>query len=359
MIKYHYAKTSSGEVIPISEAVTGTPYYCVGCGQEMLARKGNVREHHFSHRHVIDCDGETYIHQIAKLYIKKLFDTQEHLDITFQQTTECCQKETCTFWKANPDEYGCSTKETVTKNLKKWYDTCEVEADYKGFVADILLRNRKRPEVKPCFIEIAVTHFCKPDKIKSGIPIIEVFIPKISDDFESLKTLVETEKDFSGRKSRKSIQISFYNKKQILSETPMDLYDIPVFFLNRNGKGQVEVVPKCCSSYGKQHLEGDFTYEIHFSDSYLVDDKPAAYRAGVAIANLEHGPLANCLVCKHYWYSYMRGSHNCNKFLYAGLLSEASSCREYVFNPGKAWKLRKSSMSDFKIILPKQTASTL
>lgn len=355
MSKYHYAKNCAGEIVSIQDAEAGAVYFCIGCGHEVLAKKGQIREHHFCHRQVVDCNGETYTHQCAKQFIKNLFDRQEHLYVSFKRTEQCCLKENCAYqiYDLGINNGECSLPKDVTFDLKKYYDTCELEAECNGFVADILLRNSQRPKIKPCLVEIAVTHFCEEEKIKSGLPIIEISVPAGTENFDQLKTISETPELVFGRKPQKGIEVVFHNFKTTgRSNEPHDIYDVYAFFINGSGKGQVKERQNSCSSYGTKHLIHESAHEIHFSRDYL------AYKAGVAIANLGNRVLPNCWVCQHHWYSIMNGEHGCKKGLYyihSSLFnpfqsgpsrpspSQASSCPAYSFARWQAQKLEKEA----------------
>ena len=49
-------------------------YRCIMCGEVLLPRLGNERARHFYHGKDTTCDGESYIHKLAKLRIKEKFD---------------------------------------------------------------------------------------------------------------------------------------------------------------------------------------------------------------------------------------------------------------------------------------------
>lgn len=44
---------------------------CVGCGARVIARKGDVRTHHFAHESGAACSGETWLHQALKAVIEE------------------------------------------------------------------------------------------------------------------------------------------------------------------------------------------------------------------------------------------------------------------------------------------------
>lgn len=354
MIKHHYAKNGCDEIVAIEDADPGAIYHCIGCGHEMMAKKGTIREHHFCHRQIVDCNGETYTHQCAKLYIKHLFEQQPHLWISFKQSRKGCLSGNCHYEKTEGGILAneCVVEENKQVDLKEYYDTCELEADYNGFVADILLKNSQNLRQKPCFIEIAVTHPCEKNKLASDIPIIEISIPKGSDNFDELSQLVETDKLDCGHHPPKDPKITFHNfKRKIVSNDACNLHDVSVFFVNKNGKGQVKVHKNCCSLYGKQHLEAVSTYEIHFPSQ--DGDSSGAYTRGVAIANLKLEKRPNCWVCQYH--APVLGDHCCQRDVSRlSSPSQAFSCPDYAFSREKALKLEKGAWHmGYKIVAPR------
>jgi hypothetical protein len=87
-----------------------------------------------------------------------------------------CNDDSCTLFSQK-----CAIDGDFTLNLYDYYDTCNEEVRYNGFVADILLTHSKKANRPPLFIEICVTHSCEQIKIDSGINIIEIFVNSESD----------------------------------------------------------------------------------------------------------------------------------------------------------------------------------
>jgi Txe/YoeB family toxin of Txe-Axe toxin-antitoxin module len=61
------------EHVFVSDAQKGKKYYCLGCKRQVVARKGDVRKHHYAHKANIDPNApkcvysdETYRHKLAK-----------------------------------------------------------------------------------------------------------------------------------------------------------------------------------------------------------------------------------------------------------------------------------------------------
>ncbi|WP_427914798.1 hypothetical protein ACPWT1_07765 [Ramlibacter sp. MMS24-I3-19] len=70
MAKLVFARHASGEVRHVSDVRSGLAYgcMCLDCGERLIARKGEVREHHFAHTSGNEHDWawETHLHLYAK-----------------------------------------------------------------------------------------------------------------------------------------------------------------------------------------------------------------------------------------------------------------------------------------------------
>ena len=70
-----YAFTSNGEIIHISQAESGMSgdYLCPKCGSILIAKKGDIRSHHFAHYNFEQCTGaqESALHFMAKDILKQ------------------------------------------------------------------------------------------------------------------------------------------------------------------------------------------------------------------------------------------------------------------------------------------------
>lgn len=353
MIKYHNAKDADGNIISIDNAIKGGQYFCIGCGKEMIAKKGPRKEHHFAHKHLVDCNVETYLHRYAKYLIKYLFDSQKKLVIKYHGELVCNQEDQCLFVKHQKEydsyrhgDYHCRKEKLFSFDLKKYYNTCELEREYNGYVADVLLSNSTNPNRQPLFIEIAVTHPCSEEKIKSGIRIIEISIPKDSDNLESLSSLEETQQVES---NKKRIEIVFNNfKKEEQSINPLSYNSFTIFFKNSNGKGQHKQIKRGCSFYGKHRLMPEAPLEIHFVEKY------EAHSIGIAISNFVNNPIRDCKLCKYHglrhfktWYGYDK--HSCNKNKEIKETSDANECKEYDFVPSKAKQIIEKSNNKYVV----------
>lgn len=79
-----------------------------------------------------------------------------------------------------------------TIDLKKKYDTCQIEGVYNGFRADVLLTNSQKPDRPPVFLEVSVSHDCTPEKLESGLHIIEI---KVKNEADFRRPIIENKGD--------------------------------------------------------------------------------------------------------------------------------------------------------------------
>jgi predicted RNA-binding Zn-ribbon protein involved in translation (DUF1610 family) len=70
-----FAEDNNGKIIHIKNAVTGVDYYCPECKEKFILKKGNIRQHHFSHNNSSsNCTGtgEGYLHKAFKKMLLQL-----------------------------------------------------------------------------------------------------------------------------------------------------------------------------------------------------------------------------------------------------------------------------------------------
>lgn len=198
-IKYHHAYNENNEIVSINDIIKEErhlhTYKCIVCGEYLSPRMGEERAWHFWHEKNTKCNGETYIHKLAKIRIKEMFDNSKHLYISFRGK-KICNSEKCEF----RNNY-CIEDDFITIDLKEIYDTATIECNYQNFTADILLSNSKNDQQEPIFFEIFVKHKCEQEKIDSGIKIIEIRI--------------KNEEDIKRITSKNTIEEYFYKKESV------------------------------------------------------------------------------------------------------------------------------------------------
>ena len=48
-------------------------YTCCNCGGELIARKGKIKAHHFSHKSEGNCSYESYLHKVSKIKFYEIY----------------------------------------------------------------------------------------------------------------------------------------------------------------------------------------------------------------------------------------------------------------------------------------------
>jgi hypothetical protein len=144
-LKIPYGK-KDGELIHISQAKRGLKCGCLcpGCGSPLIARKGDIQAHHYSHKpNTFHCNSETYIHLTAKDILKKRIETalQDEQYLEFNWWCNPCFKE-------------------YTGNLLKKAATVEVEKSLGICRPDLVLLDAEGNPTN--LIEIVVKH--KPEE---------------------------------------------------------------------------------------------------------------------------------------------------------------------------------------------------
>lgn len=207
-LKYKYAFDEIGNIVSIEDFTKESSklhtFKCIVCGGELRPRAigSKHRRAHFYHKEVVSCNGETYLHKLGKLYIKQHFDNSDKFCISYE-VSKTCKEHNC-----NLRNYNCHKEHEINQvDLKEFYDTCTIEAPIKGFVADLLLTNSKKPNIPPTLIEICVTHPCEDEKKESELKIIEI----------SIKTEKDIENLFSDRFLSENLNKRIGNKIEFIS----------------------------------------------------------------------------------------------------------------------------------------------
>lgn len=187
---------ADGGEISIEEATSGAKgYFCLGCGQELMARKGQVNDPHFAHLSArgavlrpCDYSSETYRHDLAKKLLRQL------KKVRVPAVYAACP----------PNYYGRLPRLAEAQDVEAAIvlDERNVYLDERGDVCfarrhrtepfddhhdqrvllgrpDIIFLDEQRRPV--LFIEIYATHKVSDEKLSRlytiGVNAIEIFIP--------------------------------------------------------------------------------------------------------------------------------------------------------------------------------------
>ncbi|PER23714.1 hypothetical protein CN490_24930 [Bacillus cereus] len=150
-------------------------YICPHCKEDVIAKKGNKREHHFSHKPGSNCNvsHETLLHFEAKHYFVNKVNKEE--DIKLIIDLSYFKKKYKEFLKAiNIDSYEISLLD-ILKFYKKRF--AESEQWVGDSIADVVVKG-EYDDSQPFVIEIYVTHANEDEKVQyfdeEDIPFLEV-----------------------------------------------------------------------------------------------------------------------------------------------------------------------------------------
>ena len=182
MITYKYAKNEFTEIVDILKINKdhNSQFFCISCGEELIPRTGEQRQHHFAHKsNTSNCSKETYLHKLSKealyQFLKNSIDNRTPFPLRYM-------REICQFF----DNISCiSCKSQEEYNLLNYYHNIYLEKSSNGFVPDILLETKDKSN--RLFIEIAVFHKSSEEKKKEN-KIIEILIENENDIFEIINS---------------------------------------------------------------------------------------------------------------------------------------------------------------------------
>ena len=161
-IRYPMAYQRPYRVAHITQAEKGKTYLCLGCGQEMIPRKGTMKRHHFAHKAGTErCDPDTALHETAKAAICQGFLTAQEGGTSYLLKFSCAR---------------CG--EPIPTNAALPGASIATErAAVDGTRSDLVITKEdgKSPRI---IIEIVVHHDLEMETenryLKSGIPVIKV-----------------------------------------------------------------------------------------------------------------------------------------------------------------------------------------
>ena len=233
-----------GNIVSIDEVQSGKDCGCVcpACGDELIARKGQKRMHHFAHRSNEDCEYgyESSLHLAAKDILsrsKKMVIPPVYVE--FPQSGK--------------------PKELISMEREISIDDVELEKRFDDIIPDIVVYSGD----KYFFIEIYVTHPIDDEKLKKlkekNISTIEIDLSKVKRDI-SVEELSDILLKASDRKSWKYNAVSdkwyqrFVDFSDELPLTYVDRCPLGVPGLNRTYYANVRdecMRCKYCISYSR------------------------------------------------------------------------------------------------------------
>ncbi|SNX54228.1 topoisomerase DNA-binding C4 zinc finger domain-containing protein [Thermoanaerobacterium sp. RBIITD] len=186
------------KIYHISEVKQGKECNCICpyCGQDLLAKKGNIRSHHFAHvKEECKYAFETSIH----MYIKEILSKNNKIYVPGHN---------------------------FAKEMYLHYNRVELETRFGGIIPDIAIYAGKQS--KPLLIEVNVTHPIDDDKLEKiinmGISVLQINICDSNFDFynfdkKDLEDIILHKTDFkewayNAYEDRKFEEISIKEEKR-------------------------------------------------------------------------------------------------------------------------------------------------
>ena len=188
-VEYSYAKDIAGSLVHIANAIPGLKYYCPNCGNEMIPKLGEINAHHFAHKVECACNGESYLHRVAKEKFKEVYDNSTEFILEYPSRIKCSYYDDPNLCPLSNSECDIIEMPSKRLDLKKIFNDCQIEGSVNNdeFKADILLRDTTGKTNKILLIEFYHTHKCTWEKIESGLPIVEI---KIADENDIISSNV-------------------------------------------------------------------------------------------------------------------------------------------------------------------------
>jgi hypothetical protein len=292
MIKYQYAKDENEKLIDIDslneENRDKSKFFCIGCGNELIARLGKIKVHHFAHKKVVTCSGETYLHLLGK---QLFFDNYTDCLVNKKPFyIEIYKKRTCNHYEQDLG-FKCKLEKSITKfDITQFFDQISLETREGSCIADVMLTSKNGKD--KIFIEIAVTHLSTEQKLNSNYRIIELEIES-EEDFESIKR-----KSLSVKDSK--VKFKNFKTNEINASICDGNCQIDYNFLTLDKDGRCLLKQRNLKQI-KHQLSADkekiLKYEITKDNGY---NYPEIFKKSVANFATENLNVRNCFICRYH-----------------------------------------------------------
>lgn len=293
-IQYRYALDEHARLIDVFGLERpgvdfGRVFKCMGCGGELIAKLGDIKAKHFSHKSLTSsCAYETYLHQLAKgtfyAEYRKCLENSEPFYLVRTENILCDHFE---------KEYGytCARVEERSYDLTQHFDRITLEKHHNGFVADVLLQSSKSGAV--LFVEFAVSHKCEEEKLNSGVRIIEYSVEN--------EGHLEAVKAHKWRDSDKRISLHNFRvrneKKSFCGGNCPGKANVFVVYESKKSI-LLELAPQIDV---KQQIKGKVRYlDVLGKSTGHKDDQVSLYRQQVRNVHFKGVPIKNCFICRYH-----------------------------------------------------------
>jgi hypothetical protein len=317
-VEYPEAVTADGKLVSAieiekgDEAWEGIRFYFPGCEADNEEEMLFIQRSHkngftkfFRHRpgYIGDRnEPDRYLHNYAELRLKQRFDESQQSNeflVQYYVVEKCPKSSSCKF-KVDLKCKGDPKPVLKTLNLRKLYDTCNIEKGEDKYIADLLLTNSQDKNIKPMFLEVFVTHKCTNKKIASGYPIIEIKINSKEDaDYPIIENAGEVVDEYLFMQSENKKALPLINFYGFNRDVPFNDYiQYGNFSLTKN---ENELVAECravaCNDVEKFAPENRaFSLSVPINELKNID----IYEMGMAKAQDLGLKVRDCSLCGRY-----------------------------------------------------------
>ena len=237
-------KENTKEIVHIDEVENGNNCNCVciSCGNQLTAKQGKIKKHHFAHRHETNCAGshETLLHLLAKEVIKE--ERELYLPELIIQSNNL---------------KSIYTKEKIFFNKKLNLHNIKIEKKEGDIQPDLSADIVYNDEKYKIYIEVGVTHFVEEEKKKyikdNNINCIEINLKKIYKKVESLSIKKLKEKIKSYLKSNSKYISKWINENIIDKEKEIKK-------LNEENEKKFKFISKKIIDHINENTEFDYDF---------------------------------------------------------------------------------------------------
>lgn len=275
-----WAKDIKGNYVYINDVEKGLKgYYCLGCGGEMLAVKGNMNKHHFRHhakdvnRDIRECliANRQYREKIAKSILNRLKSIKVPRLFKYPpkevEGSPMLLKE-IEIIKAAYTKAELTFYETEEGNIK-WGKNPDIDKRYLLIRPDVVFFDKENNPI--LFVEFVITHKVPPEKIvklhRIGINSVQIIIPKTSE--EEIEKTLKSSRKFKWiynevEANTNYIPVSKGSSETILSidEEQRGIFQKSFSCISTEINGLIRVIKKCIQSEQYRGTKQLFESEI-------------------------------------------------------------------------------------------------
>lgn len=302
MLLYTRALDSAGEIVD-AKSLVGVKerdnYTCLSCNSQMISRvNGKKQRPHFAHKATGECNGETYLHKLAKQTFVEAFRECQAANLPF--TIQFSAPRVCNRFRRLIHRMCTVGEDRHEYDLTRYYTELRVEKRDGKFIPDISLHSEQRPD-DVVYVEIAVSSFLSPEKADSGNRIIEIPV-RDEDDIDRLRSKIISDQH--------ATFLGFFPKINVVADAECRCAseDYNLFYILQSGKAYLD--QGCLRSleskinamkpnlvwmnlFGQRAPEDEFGF-------YTCQKRMSIFLRNVQQAKSEGVVFKNCYMCKYH-----------------------------------------------------------